>query len=145
MGFRVEGQNKKPHYHVAAGLIWNKGNVLITKRPKGSHLEGLWEFPGGKQERGEGLTGCLEREIREELGLRVRAEQPFMTVGHEYAFKVISLHVFNCTIVVGEPRPLECQEIRWVPLSGLAEYDFLPPHKQVIKTLTNSGSGTTLD
>lgn len=138
-------RNKKPHYHVAAGLIWNKGNVLITKRPKGSHLEGRWEFPGGKQERGEGLIGCLEREIMEELGLRVKAEQPFMIVDHEYASKVISLHVFNCTIVAGEPRPLERQEIRWVSLSGLTEYDFLPPDTKVIESLANSGRGTRLD
>ena len=71
----VKGPDNKPHFHVTAGVVWKNGRVLIAKRPEGGHLEGYWEFPGGKQEKGESLKGCLEREIEEELGLKVRAEE----------------------------------------------------------------------
>ena len=83
----VKGPDKKPHFHVTAGLVWKNGRVLIAKRPEGSHLEGYWEFPGGKQEAGESLKGCLEREIEEELGLKVRADEALLTVDHEYQAK----------------------------------------------------------
>ena len=57
---------EEPHYDVTAGLIWKENKLLIATRPKGTHLEGLWEFPGGKQEEGENLEECLKREIEEE-------------------------------------------------------------------------------
>ena len=132
----MKGQDKKPHFHVTAGLIWKNGKVLIAKRPKGSHLEGFWEFPGGKQEKGESLKECLEREIEEELGLKVKAEQTLLTVDHEYGAKVISLHVFNCTRLSGEPRALQCQEIRWVDPADFPKFAFPPPDMKVIEFLS---------
>jgi len=137
----VKGQDKKPHYHVTAGLIRKNGRVLIAKRPKGSHLEGYWEFPGGKQEKGESLGECLEREIREELGLRVKTDQAFLTVEHDYGSKAISLHVFNCTCLAGEPKALECQEIRWVAQGDLFKFSFPPPDMKVVEFLFRSGNG----
>jgi mutator protein MutT len=134
----MRAQNRKPHFDVTAGLVWDKGRVLITKRPKGSHLEGLWEFPGGKKEDDEGLEDCMEREMEEELGLRVRAEEVLLTVHHEYQTKVISLHVFNCTSLEGEPRALQSQEIRWVDPKDLKRFSFPPPDMKVIEFLIPS-------
>ena len=132
----MKGRNRKPHFHVAAGVIWREGRVLITRRPKGSHLEGLWEFPGGKLKEGETLEGCLEREIKEELDLTVKAGQALLTVDHDYGSKVISLHIFHCTCVEGEPRALEGQEVRWVDPVDLERYPLPPPDRGVIGILS---------
>jgi 8-oxo-dGTP diphosphatase len=113
----VKGKNSKPHFNVTAGLIWKNGKVLIAKRPKGSHLEGLWEFPGGKQEKGESLRHCLEREITEELGIEIKAGKLFLPVKHEYDYKVISLH------------------IRWVDPARLCEFEFPPPDMLVVEAI----------
>jgi mutator protein MutT len=127
--------DKKPHYDVTAGLIWKNGRLLISRRAKGTHLEGFWEFPGGKQEAGEDLNECLEREIGEELGIEARVDGPLLTVDHEYADKRISLHVFNCTWIRGEPMALQCQEIQWVAWHELSELTFPPPDRKVIEIL----------
>lgn len=128
-------QRPKPHIHVTAGLIRKNTSLLIAKRPKGGPLEGYWEFPGGKQEKGESLKGCLEREIEEELGLKIRANRVLLTVVHEYESKVISLHVLDCTIVEGEPRAIECQEFRWVDPVDIHKFEFPPPDIKVIEFL----------
>lgn len=128
--------DKKPHYHVTAGLIWKDGKLLISRRANGAHLAGFWEFPGGKQEAGEDLSECLEREIGEELGIEARVDAPLVTVNHEYADKRISLHVFNCTWVRGEPLAIQCQEIRWVTWHDLSGLKFPPPDMEVIERLT---------
>ena len=132
--------NKKPHYDVTAGLIRKGGKLLISKRAKGAHLEGFWEFPGGKQEKGESLKECLEREIGEELGIEARVDESFMTVDHEYADKRISLHVFNCIWLKGEPLALQCQEVRWVDYDELSGLTFPPPDIKVIETLAKKGN-----
>ncbi|MBN2125160.1 MAG: (deoxy)nucleoside triphosphate pyrophosphohydrolase [Deltaproteobacteria bacterium] len=125
----------KPHFDVTAGLIRREGKVLITKRPRGSHLAGLWELPGGKREEGEGLRGCLEREIREELGMGVRAERRLFTVPYEYETKRITLHIFDCVDLGDAPVALEGQEMKWVPPEELPSYSFPPPDLKVIRTL----------
>lgn len=129
-------KGRKPRYDVTAGLIWKDGKLLISRRAKGKHLEGFWEFPGGKQEAGEGLRECLEREIGEELGIEARVDASLLTVDHEYGDKWISLHVFKCTWVRGEPLPLQCQEVRWVDWKELSALTFPPPDRKVIEILT---------
>lgn len=133
--------DRKPHCHVTAGVIWKDGKLLISKRAEGAHLAGFWEFPGGKQEPGEDLRQCLEREIREEMGIEARAEAQLLTVEHEYAEKRISLHVFNCTWIKGEPLALQCQEIRWVERDELSDFIFPPPDMRVIERLTKEKGG----
>ena len=125
----------KPHINVTAGLIFRGGEILITKRPPGYHLAGLWEFPGGKQEPDETLEECLVREIKEELDIEISADRLFMTVYHEYEKKIVSLHVFECTHIKGDPRGVEGQEIRWVQPLTLAQYEFPPPDQEVIERL----------
>ena len=131
----MKGPNKKPHFHVAAGLIRKDGHLLIAQRPAGSHLEGQWEFPGGKLERNESLEHCLEREIKEELGLKVRVEKAVLTVGYEYDTKLITLHIFDCTIMEGEPESLEFQKFRWVKPACLGKYAFAPADMKVLERL----------
>lgn len=137
MGLRVENRKEtpKPSLHVTAGLIRDKGKLLISKRAKGSHLEGFWEFPGGKLENGETLEQCLEREISEELGFRVRAEKALLRASHEYEDRVVILHFFSCEQIGGEPRPIQCEEIRWVAPDELSSYRFPPADKKMISLL----------
>lgn len=130
-----ESQNNKLRINVTAGLIRKEGKLLITRRPKGSHLAGLWEFPGGKQEPGETLEICMEREIREELGMDVRVKKLLLTVHHEYDTKAVDLHFFECETMKGSPKALDGQELRWVAPSDLKRYDFPPPDKRIVDLL----------
>ena len=130
---------EKSHFQVTAGLIWCNGRVLISKRPKGSHLEGFWEFPGGKQEQGESLRECLKREIEEELGMRVRVEKRIGSVEHEYDDRIVSLHLFLCTHPEGDPKPREGQNLRWVQPEELDRYCF-PPADLKFMDLLRSGA-----
>ena len=132
-------KTKKPHYQVTAGLIRHEGKLLITKRPKGSHLAGFWEFPGGKQEGDETLEACLRREVREELGIEIKVQGHLLSVNHEYQQKIVSLHFFRCRLVDGEPEPLQCEELRWVYPGELDLYRFPPPDKNIIDLMKNSG------
>ena len=136
----MEIKNNNPHFHVTAGLIWRDGRLLITRRPEGVHLEGLWEFPGGKQEGHETLKACLEREIREELGIEIRAGKYLLSVRHEYENKSITLHVFNCINLKGQPEALEGQEAKWIHPHDLQKQTFPPPDLEVIKFLALHGS-----
>lgn len=134
-------RHSKPSIHVTAGLIRKNNRFLITKRPKGSHLEDYWEFPGGKQEQGESLKACLEREILEELGLRISANHPVVTTVYEYETKIVTLHVFECAILEGEPRAIECQEFKWVDFQNLEELKFPPPDIKILEILSPKGIG----
>ena len=122
---------------MTAGLLWREGKLLISKRPQGVHLAGYWEFPGGKQEAGETLGECLEREIREELGIEVQADGPLLHVDHEYEAKSIRLHVFQCRWSGGEPRPLGGDEIRWVRPEDLVSYLLPPPDLKLVPFIKN--------
>ena len=125
----------RPSYRVTAGLVRKNGKLLVSKRRKGSHLEGFWEFPGGKQEKGESLSECLERELLEELGIRVIVGPGVAPVVHDYAKKRVVLYGFCCTWLKGEPKALQCQEFRWVALSELMDLKLPPPDMKIIKTL----------
>jgi mutator protein MutT len=126
-------KNERPHFNVVAAIIRKNDLVLITRRLEGRHLAGLWEFPGGKQENGESLERCLEREIEEELGVKIKVGKAVTSVDHSYKHKDITLHVFNCSIIKGEPKGLECQDLRWVNSLQLSEFHFPPPDKEVIE------------
>lgn len=104
---------------VTAAVIERDGRWLMARRVKGSHLEGLWEFPGGKIEPGESLEACLVRELVEELGVPSRVRGLRLATSHDYPGRRVELHFFDCGID-GEPRPLLGQELRWVSASELA-------------------------
>jgi A/G-specific adenine glycosylase len=128
-------QKGKPHFQVTAGLLRRDDRVLITKRPQGKHLAGFWEFPGGKQERGETLEGCLEREMKEELGIEVQVGKHLYTVHHEYEDHRVSLHLFSCTHLGGDLKSLDSQEIKWVSHEDLPQYHFPPPDLELLRFL----------
>jgi mutator protein MutT len=120
---------------VAAGLIRDEGRYLITRRKPGVHLAGFWEFPGGKREPDESLVECLQRELFEELGVRVDLPIPYQIVRHDYPEKTVELHFFRCAIEKGEPAPVDCAEIRWVQPEEFTQFRFPPADQVVIEAL----------
>jgi mutator protein MutT len=120
---------------VVAAVIERDGKLLITRRREGTHLSGLWEFPGGKPEPGEALEDALRREIREELDAVVSVGERIETVDWQYPDKRVSLVFFRCG-VEGEPRPLEGQEMAWVTPPDLARYEFPAADAMLIERLS---------
>jgi 8-oxo-dGTP diphosphatase len=124
---------------VVAGVIERDGKILITRRRAGTHLAGLWEFPGGKPESGETLDEALRREIAEELGADVSVGPPLETIDWQYPDKSVRLIFFRCGIR-GEPHPLEGQEMAWVAPADLRRYEFPPADAALLDRLTNRTS-----
>ena len=109
--------------HVAVGVLIDQANcVLLARRQKGTHLEGYWEFPGGKVEPGETVEAALARELSEELGVEIGETSPLMTVNHDYGEKQVLLDVHRVLFWAGEPHGAEGQPIAWVSASALDDY-----------------------
>ena len=121
---------------VAAAVIERDGRILVTRRLKGAHLEGLWEFPGGKCHEGESLRECLRRELVEELGTDATVREEIFSTSHEYDERTVTLHFFDCSLL-REPRPLLGQEMRWVARSELGSLAFPPADTELITLLRN--------
>src|SRR3981189_1610762 len=98
---------------VAAAVVEIDGRLLVTRRQQGVHLEGVWEFPGGKCDKDETLKDCLARELYEELDVLARAGAEIFSPTHNSTERSVELHFFSCELL-GEPRPMLGQEIRWV-------------------------------
>ena len=122
---------------VAAGLIRDeRGRYLITQRRKGSHLAGLWEFPGGKLEAGETPPAGLRRELTEELSATFAVGDLVETVRWEYPDRTVVLHFFDCRLQSGEIVPTEQQAMEWVEPARLGDYDFPPADRELIERLS---------
>lgn len=124
-----------PHHEVAVGVIWKRSKLLIARRPAEKLLGGLWEFPGGHQENDESLPACVRREVREELGIRVKVEGEFAAVAHAYSHFRITLHAFHCGWVSGRPRAIGCTAWKWVAPSELSRYAFPSANRKLIAFL----------
>jgi len=122
---------------VAAAIIERDGRFLVTKRPAGVHLEGYWEFPGGKCEPGESIAACLSRELREELDLEAEIGEELFTTAHVYPDRAVELHFFAC-VPLNAPRPQLCQEMRWAAPEELASLRFPPADAALIEMLLRS-------
>jgi A/G-specific adenine glycosylase len=129
-----------PHYMVTAAVISRDAKVLIACRPPEGLLGGLWEFPGGKQQEGEDLPGCLRREIREELAAEVEVSSQLGVYRHAYTHFRVTLHAFHCKLISGEPRPVQASEIRWVRPDELTSFPMGKIDRQISQTLVSSTS-----
>ena len=120
---------------VTAAVIEQGGRFLVTRRPRGVHLEGLWEFPGGKCEAGETHVSSLEREIAEELSAGVIVGREIFSITHTYPDRVVELHFFECRLT-GDPVAALGQEMRWVPGEELRALPFPPADEELIRKLS---------
>lgn len=124
---------------VLAAVIERDGEFLLTRRLKGTHLAGTWEFPGGKCEESESHEACLRRELEEELGVVAEIGDEVFTVTHAYAERTVELHFRRCALT-SEPRPLLGQEMRWVPRAELETLEFPEADRELIALLRSGAA-----
>jgi mutator protein MutT len=119
-----------------AALIERGGEVLVARRKEEGERAGLWEFPGGKVEAGEGERAALARELREELGVRVQVGELYARLEHIYPDLQVELALYRARLHDGEePRPLTAQELRWVPRRTLPGLPFCEADVPVLTQL----------
>lgn len=120
---------------VVAALIWDGDKFLICQRPA-HKVRGLqWEFVGGKVEPGETKEQALVRECREELAVTLSVGEVFMETDHEYPDLNVHLTLFNAAISEGTPRMLEHNDIRWITVGEIPQYEFCPADEAILKKL----------
>ena len=125
---------------VVVGLIEDEaGNFLIAQRRAGTHMAGLWEFPGGKRHDDESAFAALQRELREELAIEVSAAERFIVVEHEYGDRHVSLDTWLVTDFSGEPRAEEGQALRWVAPDRLLATRLLAADRPIVEALLARG------
>ena len=133
-----ESAGQKPILLVAAiALVDADGRVLIAQRPKGKHLEGLWEFPGGKLHDGETPEGALIRELNEELGIDVEHTclAPLSFASHDYGEFHLLMPLYVCRVWSGVPRGREGQQLKWVRPSKLTDWPMPPADAPLVAML----------
>ncbi|HPR15911.1 MAG TPA: NUDIX domain-containing protein, partial [Smithella sp.] len=104
-----------PHRQAAAAVIRNaKGRLLLVQRPASGLLASLWKLPGGFVETGEDIERSLRRSVKEELGISIQTEKHLASVNHTYTHFRITLHAYNCRLLKSSPKPIGCQNSRFV-------------------------------
>ena len=128
-----------PFQVIGVGVVLNaEGHVLIDQRLEEGLLGGLWEFPGGKQEPGESIEACIERELKEELGIVISVGEELITLDHAYSHKKLRFVVHLCAWVSGDPQPLASQQVRWVSPDQLDTFAFPAANAKMIEALRRS-------
>ena len=121
---------------VVAALVWENGKFMICQRPAHKARGLLWEFVGGKVEKGETKEEALIRECHEELDVTVAVEDIFMDVVHEYPDLTVHLTLFNSRIAEGVPKLLEHNDIKWITPQEIGKFDFCPADEEILKRIT---------
>ena len=130
-----------PHKQIGVAMIWNQtGQILIDRRKIGGTMGGLWEFPGGKIEPGETVAACIAREIQEELAIEITVGEQLISIEHTYPTFHLTLTVHHCQHISGVPQPIESEEIRWVNISDLNNYQFPAANIAIINALRDYSS-----
>jgi 8-oxo-dGTP diphosphatase len=129
---------------VAAGILIERGRVLLTQRKQGSHLAGAWEFPGGKVEPGEDPRAALTRELREEIGIETTAGDVIEVTFHRYPERAVLLLFYRAARAPGsaEPRALDVAALKWAGADELDDREFPPADVAIlgrVRSLLRSG------
>lgn len=112
---------------VVAALIIKEEKVLLAKRKTGDkEVLGKWEFPGGKVESGESETNAIERDIKEEFELKIKAEKFITNSICEYSTKIVDLKLYKCKYISGEFNLHDHSEYKYIDLNELLNYDLAP-------------------
>ncbi len=122
---------------VSAAIVIESGRVLLTQRKRGTHLEGMWEFPGGKVEPGEDPKDALVRELREELGVEVTVGDVVDVTFHRYEAKSVLLLFYEAARTPGspEPRAIDVAAFEWASATALDPARFPPADVAVLDKL----------
>jgi 8-oxo-dGTP diphosphatase len=124
-----------PTIIVVAAVVEENDAFLVTRRPAGVHLAGLWEFPGGKIDPTETHADALRREMREELDTDVDVGELVFETTHAYPERTVALYFYRC-VLKQRPHPLLGQDMQWVKRSELAALGFPPADEELIRRLT---------
>ena len=119
---------------VSAAVIERDGRFLVTRRLKDTHLEGYWEFPGGKCEPGESLEASLVRELDEELAVDAVIGEKILVTSHVYPQRHVELHFFDVTLL-GDPIPQLGQDMCWIPREELSGLELPPADHELVSLL----------
>lgn len=130
----VSGMEKRVT-EVVAALIWEEDRFLICQRPAHKARGLLWEFVGGKVEPEETKEQALIRECQEELTVTISVGEVFMEVDHDYPDLNVHLTLFNAAIIEGMPQMLEHNDIRWIAVEEIPQYEFCPADEAILKRL----------
>jgi 8-oxo-dGTP diphosphatase len=127
----------------AAALIASDGRVLVQRRPAGKAMAGLWEFPGGKVERGEAPAAALARELAEELGIAVApaACAPLAFAEGTVGDRPLLLLLYRVARWSGEPQALESPALRWATPAELAALPMPPADRPLVAALAQAAAG----
>lgn len=125
---------------VVAALVWNGDRFMICQRPANKARALLWEFVGGKVEPGETKEQALIRECQEELAITLSVGELFMEVVHEYPEITVRLSLFNATIAEGIPQKLEHNDIQWITVAEIPNYQFCPADVEILQKLISQHS-----
>ena len=120
---------------VVAALIWDENRFLACQRPAHKARGLLWEFVGGKVEPGETREQALIRECQEELAVTVAVQDVFMEVDHVYPDLTVHLTLFNAFIAEGIPQKLEHNDLRWITVEEIDQYEFCPADEEILRRL----------
>jgi 8-oxo-dGTP diphosphatase len=121
---------------VVAAVVEQDGRFLLTRRRQGTHMAGLWEFPGGKVDPAEPHADALRREMREELDTDVIVGARLHEVVFPYDDRTVQLHFYRCTLA-GAPRPMLGQEMAWVERARLRSLPFPEADRDLIDLLVD--------
>ena len=120
---------------VVAALIWDENRFLACQRPAHKARGLLWEFVGGKVEPGETKEQALIRECQEELAVTVAVQDVFMEVDHVYPDLTVHLTLFNASIAEGVPQKIEHNDLRWITVEEIDQYEFCPAEEEILRRL----------
>ena len=120
---------------VVAALIWDDNRFLACQRPAHKARGLLWEFVGGKVEPGETKEQALIRECQEELAVTVAVRDVFMEVDHVFPDLTVHLTLFNASIVEGIPQKIEHNDLRWITVEEIDQYEFCPADEEILRRL----------
>lgn len=130
------------HYNVTAAVLINNGEILCMQRgpSKYEYVAYKYEFPGGKVEKFESLEACLQRELKEEMGIvvEINSEHFLMTVEYCYPDFSITMHAYVCHVNTRDFIMHEHVDFKWLPKEKISELDWADADKPIVKRLINS-------
>jgi len=117
---------------VSAALIRKRKEFIICQRKEKDRFALLWEFPGGKCRKNESFKECIEREIKEELGIEIKVEKLLGIFKDEDKNLKICVHLFLSSIKKGIPTPCDCKDFSWITLKEVKKYKFAPLDRKIL-------------
>ena len=121
--------------NVVAALVCDGDKFMICQRPAHKARGLLWEFVGGKVEKGESKVDALVRECKEELDIIVEPKDIYMELIHEYPDITVRLTLYNAVIKEGEPKLLEHNDIKWITPDEIPQFDFCPADEEILRKI----------